>query len=36
MDFFKNVVCDKVITSDLKRSVETAEIITKRKKYRIR
>ncbi len=32
MDFFKNVVCDKVITSDLKRSVaETAEIITKGK-----
>ena len=30
--FFKNVVCDKVITSDLKRSVETAEIITKGKK----
>lgn len=29
--FFKNVVCDKVITSDLKRSVETAEIITKGK-----
>ena len=27
--YFKNVNCHKVITSDLKRSVETAEIITK-------
>ena len=27
--YFKNVHCHKVITSDLKRSVETAEIITK-------
>ena len=29
--YFKNVNCHKVITSDLKRSVETAEIITKGK-----
>ncbi len=30
-EFFKNVECHKVITSDLKRSIETAEIITKGK-----
>jgi len=27
--YFKNIHCHKVITSDLKRSIETAEIITK-------
>jgi len=30
--YFKNVNCHKVITSDLKRSIETAEIITKGQK----
>ncbi len=30
--YFKNIHCHKVITSDLKRSIETAEIITKGQK----